>query len=91
MTMAEILDLVPGGRADLVKIDIEGGEGALFEAACPWLDRVDAIIIELHPLAVDVRSIIQKIESSGFRYVPAGSVWAGSMDGFVRRSGTASG
>jgi len=63
---------------------IEGGEGALFSGSCSWLDRVGSIIIELHPLAVDVNSIISMIESAGFMYIPAGSVWPGSMDAFSR-------
>lgn len=88
VTMDEVLDLLPGGRADLVKIDIEGGEEELFSTNCSWLERVEAIIIELHPPVVDVSRIVDRIESAGFRYVPAGSVWPGSMDAFVRRDGT---
>jgi len=89
ITMDEVLDLVPDGRADLVKIDIEGGEEALFSENCSWLDRVDAIIIELHPPTVDVHPIVERIESAGFQYVPAGSVWTDSMDAFLRRDGLA--
>jgi len=33
---------------DLLKVDIEGAERAVFRGASSWLDRVDAIIIELH-------------------------------------------
>lgn len=87
VTMDEVLDLLSGGRADLVKIDIEGGEEGLFSANCSWLDRVDAIIIEMHPPTVDVERIIRTVESAGLEYVPAGSVWPTSMDAFVRRDG----
>lgn len=87
ITMDEVLDLLPRGRADLVKMDIEGGEERLFSANCSWLDRVDAIIIEMHPPTVDVERIVRTVESAGLDYVPAGSVWATSMDAFVRRDG----
>jgi len=35
-------------RIDLLKIDIEGAEKELFLAADGWIDKVDAIVIELH-------------------------------------------
>jgi FkbM family methyltransferase len=35
-------------RVDVLKVDIEGGERAVFEDAAPWIDRVDTIAIELH-------------------------------------------
>ena len=33
---------------DVLKIDIEGSEKEVFETCAPWIDQVDAIIIELH-------------------------------------------
>jgi FkbM family methyltransferase len=35
-------------RVDLLKIDIEGAEKEVFLSAAGWIDRVDAIAIELH-------------------------------------------
>lgn len=35
-------------RLDLVKLDVEGAEADLFRRRPPWLDRVDALVIELH-------------------------------------------
>lgn len=35
-------------RIGLLKIDIEGGEHAVFQSCGPWLDKVDTIAIELH-------------------------------------------
>jgi len=35
-------------RIDLLKLDIEGAEKELFAAASDWIDKVDAIAIELH-------------------------------------------
>ena len=35
-------------RIDIVKIDIEGAEREVFEDTSSWIEKVDAIIIELH-------------------------------------------
>lgn len=87
VTMGDLLDRLPGQRADLVKIDIEGGEGQLFSENCGWLDRVSSIIIELqHPTETDTARVVSTIEAAGFKYLSAGSVWEASMDAFVRVS-----
>jgi FkbM family methyltransferase len=47
--MPSLLDMCPGGQIDLLKIDIEGGEAALFASGTEaWLGRVRNICIELH-------------------------------------------
>jgi FkbM family methyltransferase len=46
-----ILDLLAEyslSKIDLLKVDIEGAEKEVFESADAWIDRVDAIVIELH-------------------------------------------
>jgi FkbM family methyltransferase len=74
-----------GGRTDLLKIDVEGGEGALLVGAdVSWLDNVHAIIAEIHPDRVDYEEIVKAVTSRGFRYHPAGSLWPTSMDMFLR-------
>jgi FkbM family methyltransferase len=35
-------------RIDVLKIDIEGAELEVFDASASWIDKVDAIIVELH-------------------------------------------
>jgi FkbM family methyltransferase len=55
-------------RIDLLKIDIEGGEGQLLSLANDWLDLVGSIMIEFHPQAVDERALIALLQSRGFRY-----------------------
>ncbi len=47
-SMDELLGRMPGGRIDLLKIDIEGSESALFSGDTSWLERVRHIAIELH-------------------------------------------
>jgi FkbM family methyltransferase len=88
VSMDTVLGLLPEGRrVDLLKLDIEGGEQELLTGGdLGWLDRVDAIIAEFHPLVVDYPGLVGRLVAHGFDHVPAGSAWAGSMDAFVRRS-----
>jgi hypothetical protein len=47
--MPSLIDLCPAGRVDLLKIDIEGSERALFSSGTKeWLDRVRMVCIEVH-------------------------------------------
>lgn len=51
VTIEQILDdMAPHGidRVDVLKIDIEGGELEVLRHCEAWIDRVDAILIELH-------------------------------------------
>jgi FkbM family methyltransferase len=48
MSMNRLLESNGLERVDLLKIDIEGAERELFEAAGDWIHRVRAIVIELH-------------------------------------------
>ena len=84
ITMTSILSTLPGGRIDLLKMDIEGGEEALLTGQTDWLSSVGAIIAEFHPDRVDYPGLVESLVASGFRYTAAGSVWPGSMDFFVR-------
>lgn len=73
-----------GTTVDILKVDIEGGEGVLFAGDVSWLARVGSLMIEFHGEVVDDTPIIAKICSRGFDYVPPGSVHRGSTDAFVR-------
>ena len=48
MSMDRLLESTGLERVDLLKIDIEGAERELFAAAGDWIQRVQAIVIELH-------------------------------------------
>ncbi len=48
LDMATIINEYGLGEVDLLKVDIEGGELAVFEASDAWIDQVAAIAIELH-------------------------------------------
>jgi FkbM family methyltransferase len=48
-TVGQILDSSGAERCDLLKLDIEGAEAAVFAPGdLGWLDRVDAILVEVH-------------------------------------------
>jgi FkbM family methyltransferase len=71
-------------RFSLIKIDIEGGEQSLFEGPTEWLDRTDAIIIELHPTIVDCDGVVKRLTSHGFNYIPAHSRSRDNMPCFTK-------
>lgn len=52
---------------DILKIDIEGYEGILFESNVEWLGIVNAIIIEIHE-NVSVTKIIETLRKYSFTY-----------------------
>lgn len=87
MSMQTLLSAHSIATVDLLKLDIEGGEEALLlDGDTSWLSNVRSIIAEFHPDVVDYQRLITHLVEEGFRYVPAGSAWPGSMDAFVRDS-----
>jgi FkbM family methyltransferase len=48
VTIAELFERVGADWVDLVKIDIEGSELALFSEQTDWIPRVGALVLELH-------------------------------------------
>lgn len=47
---------------DLMKIDIEGAEESFFETAGSELDKVERLVIELHPKTCDTIAVRKKLE-----------------------------
>lgn len=84
LSMPSVLRSLGDRRVDMLKVDIEGGEGDLFAADTGWLDRVDAIMMEFHPNAAAVAPIVARIERHGLRHIPVNSVRWGTTDSFVR-------
>jgi FkbM family methyltransferase len=75
ISMQTVLDgLPPGAQIDIVKMDIEGGEGPLFESNLGWLSRVRSIVAETHRTVIDHPALVRTLESQGFRYLPAHSI-----------------
>lgn len=48
ISMGDLMSTYGIEHIDLLKIDIEGAEKELFEAAQGWIDKVSVIVIELH-------------------------------------------
>lgn len=48
LTVDRIMHLHGLARIDLLKVDIEGAEKEVFQDSSRWIDRVDALIVELH-------------------------------------------
>jgi FkbM family methyltransferase len=86
VSMDTVLRKLPAGvDVDVVKMDIEGGEGPLLQGDLAWLGRVKSVIAEFHPEVIDYPAAIRQIEGQGFRYIPAHSAADfDSMDAFVR-------
>jgi FkbM family methyltransferase len=72
LSMHTLFDRLPHGRdIDVLKLDIEGAESAVFSADnLSWLDRVRLIAIELHPTITAVEPLIERLRDHGFEYVP---------------------
>ncbi len=63
-----LLDRFPSGTADLVKMDIEGGEAALLGDDTTWLARVRMLLVEWHDGLADSAPLIRNAESAGFEH-----------------------
>jgi FkbM family methyltransferase len=69
MTIGGILDAADLVRVDLVKLDVEGAERELFDAADGWRDRVGAILAEIHP-PLSVEAAAEQLAAHGYRRLP---------------------
>jgi FkbM family methyltransferase len=66
ITMQSLLAKYNISRIDYLKMDIEGAEAEIIlNADCSWLDRVDALKIELHHVAY--RDFREVLTAQGFR------------------------
>lgn len=83
ITVGAIVKQFAVTRFALVKIDIEGGEQALFDGPIEWLALTDAIVIELHPTIVDSR-LTSRVCSGGLRHIPSHSFVPDNLDCFER-------
>jgi FkbM family methyltransferase len=55
-------------RIDLLKVDIEGGEFAVFDEGedLRWLERVDQMVMEVHPQWGDAVGLVDRLRRHGF-------------------------
>jgi FkbM family methyltransferase len=81
------LGLAPGEEIDLVKMDIEGGEGELLSANTSWLGRVRSLVAEFHHSLIDYGRVGAALREAGLRRVgPSAAVpeSGNSLEFFVR-------
>ena len=68
-TISKLLARLPGGRASILKMDIEGAEEGIFltrpEA---WLPKIDSIIVETHGPNI-TRNVLGVLQSNGWRVI----------------------
>jgi FkbM family methyltransferase len=67
ISMSELMDLYGLDHIDFLKMDIEGAEFGMFHDTTPWLDRVDALAMEVHHAKGDPGEIVERLQQSGFR------------------------
>ena len=91
VTMPMILEHLPGGKVDLVKLDIEGGEGPLLTTENEWLGRMTSLLAEFHPPLVDCNELVHILTSAGFRYFAHGTEGGAAVEFFTRAQGQGSG
>jgi FkbM family methyltransferase len=84
LSAKSVLDSAMVEQVELAKVDIEGSEQQLFFGPKDWLASVRSMIVEFHPPKVDYVGLIQAVEQSGLRYIPAQSIFPGNMDCFTR-------
>jgi FkbM family methyltransferase len=68
VSVPEIMSDYRIDRIGLLKVDIEGGEFAVFgtgEDLC-WLERVDQVVLEVHPDHGDAVGLIDRVRQHGF-------------------------
>lgn len=82
--MKELLSRFDGGRVDLVKVDIEGAEEAIFSGDLSWLQSVQALIVEMHEDRVDVPALTKRVIESGFRAFPANTSHQDNLIAFLK-------
>lgn len=74
------------GPIDLMKVDVEGAEEALFSGDLGWLDRVQVILAEIHRDLADGDRITATIEAAGLSVASPRSVRGdGAVTAFVRQ------
>jgi FkbM family methyltransferase len=81
--IASIMEQFGIERLDLLKMDIEGGEQAVFEECGGWIDRVEAIIVEVHDRFVPGCSETFDRATAHFEFRDVGP--EGSFRVYVRR------
>ncbi len=79
LTIPELLQKHGLESVDLVKMDIEGSEFALFRSP-EWLTRVSALCMEVHPEYGDPQEILTALEDHAFDFVITDALFRPAKD-----------
>jgi FkbM family methyltransferase len=68
LSVPQLMSAYQIGRIGLLKVDIEGGEFAVFagDEDLRWLDQVDQIVLEVHPGFGDAAALVGRLRQHGF-------------------------
>lgn len=66
VTMEGIMNKYNFKRVNVLKMDVEGVEEVLMDNAENWIDRVDAVIVEIHDRYIDGHKVRQRFREYGF-------------------------
>lgn len=66
MSVDDIMRIYNLQNIDMIKLDIEGAEKAIFEASSTWVNKIDVICVELHDRFVDGCSAAYELTTAGF-------------------------
>jgi FkbM family methyltransferase len=68
VSVPQLMSAYQIGRIGLLKVDIEGGEFAVFGSGedLRWLDRVDQVVMEVHPGFGDIAELVSQFRHHGF-------------------------
>ena len=67
VTIVDLLNRHALDKVDILKMDIEGAEGFVFESAEEWLDRVGWIMLEVHFDAMPLSELLAIVGRCGRR------------------------
>ncbi|MFD4481694.1 FkbM family methyltransferase [Streptomyces sp. NPDC058471] len=68
--VSSLLDQHDIDHIDLLKVDIEGSEAAVFATPQPWMNRTDRIVLEVHDKYIDGDTVRATMHEAGFCRIP---------------------
>jgi FkbM family methyltransferase len=67
LSLPDLMSAYRIDRVGLLKSDIEGGEFAVFaDSNLSWLEKVDQLALEVHPIFGDAAALVSRLEDHGF-------------------------
>jgi FkbM family methyltransferase len=87
LTLSDIMEKMGIGFIDILKIDIEGAEGKLFQSKefLKELGKIKFLAIELHEEVIDKIEVINLLQSIGFQLIYKGETLFGINLPFIRQ------